>query len=214
MTGDHINKYLFNETLPYLFEGGRISMPLFILVLAYNLARPSCSTNGAYQRTALRLGAFGLLSSIPFIKLGCLLNGWYPLNILFTLQVITVVTGLIDRAKTGSIWAGLGAVAVFLVGGGLVEFWWLAVTLGVGAWYYFRFNSLPGLLISMSACASLWCINGNYWALAAFPILFALSLVDIQVPRLRWAFYWYYPAHLAAIFLIRIPMSKAGYHFL
>ena len=40
MTGDHVNKYLFNATLPVLFEAGRIALPLFVFVLAYNLARP------------------------------------------------------------------------------------------------------------------------------------------------------------------------------
>jgi len=39
MTGDHINKYPFNETLPFLFETGRMAMLLFVFVLEYNLAR-------------------------------------------------------------------------------------------------------------------------------------------------------------------------------
>lgn len=40
MTGDHVNKYLFNGTLPFLFEAGRLAMPIFVFVLAFNLARP------------------------------------------------------------------------------------------------------------------------------------------------------------------------------
>jgi len=40
MIGDHVNKYLFNATLPGLFELGRLAMPLFGIVMAYNLARP------------------------------------------------------------------------------------------------------------------------------------------------------------------------------
>ena len=63
------------------------------------------------------------------------------------------------------------------------------------------------------ACAALWFINRNLWALAALPVLFLASRVDVRVPRLRWAFYAYYPLHLAALWLIRIPMSKAGYLF-
>lgn len=38
MTGDHVNKYLFNGTLPFLFEAGRLALPIFVFVLAYNLA--------------------------------------------------------------------------------------------------------------------------------------------------------------------------------
>jgi len=44
-------------------------------------------------------------------------------------------------------------------------------------------------------------------------VLFLASRVDVRLPRLRWAFYAYYPLHLAALWLIRIPMSKAGYLF-
>ena len=40
MTGDHVNKYLFAERLPGLSELGRLAMPIFGFVLAYNLARP------------------------------------------------------------------------------------------------------------------------------------------------------------------------------
>ena len=38
MTIDHINKYLFNSTIVLFFEFGRLSMPIFMFILAYNLA--------------------------------------------------------------------------------------------------------------------------------------------------------------------------------
>jgi len=55
MTGDHVNKYLFNATLPVLFEAGRVALPLFVFVLAYNLARPGTLERGVYGRTMSRL---------------------------------------------------------------------------------------------------------------------------------------------------------------
>ena len=67
--------------------------------------------------------------------------------------------------------------------------------------------------VAVLACAALWFVNRNLWALAALPVLFLASRVDVRLPRLRWAFYAYYPLHLAALWLIRIPMSKAGYLF-
>ena len=45
MTGDHVNKCLFNGTLPFLFEIGRLPMPLLIFVLPYNLAQWERSYN-------------------------------------------------------------------------------------------------------------------------------------------------------------------------
>ncbi|KAK6523390.1 hypothetical protein TWF281_001370 [Arthrobotrys megalospora] len=215
MTADHVNKYLFDESLPFLFEIGRIAMPLFVLVLAYNLARQSSNSNGAYLRTARRLSLCGTISSIPYMKLGVggLLDDWYPLNIFFTLLVITTVTGLMEQSRTSKVRvpAALTALTAFFMGGGLVEFWWPAVGLGVGAWIYFRSGRLVGLLMALGSCGSLHWVNGNDWALAAFPILFILSRVDLQMPRLRWFFYAYYPAHLFVLLLIRIPMTKAGY---
>jgi hypothetical protein len=53
----------------------------------------------------------------------------------------------------------------------------------------------------------------NLWALAAVPIILLLSRIDLRMPRLRWAFYGYYPIHLAALWLIRIPISNAEYLF-
>ena len=77
MTRDHVNKYLFNATLPGLFEAGRLCLPLFVFVLAYNLARPGTLASGAYLRTLKRLAIFGALASAPFMALGGLLAGWW-----------------------------------------------------------------------------------------------------------------------------------------
>ncbi|KAF3192125.1 hypothetical protein TWF106_007578 [Orbilia oligospora] len=216
MTADHINKYLFAEALPLAFEVGRIVMPLFVLAFAYNLARPSSNLDAsAYLRTARRLAFFGIISSVPSIKLGGLVDDWYPLNILFTLLVITTVTGLIEQSRASKVRipALLSALVVFVLGGGLVEFWWPAVGLGVGAWVYFRSGNLLGLFTAAASCASLSWINGNHWALAAFPTFFILSKFNLEIPRSRWFFYVYYPVHLLILLLARIPMERAGYVF-
>ena len=214
MTGDHVNKYLFNETLPYLFEAGRLAMPLFVVVLAYNLARPGTVENGAYRRTALRLFLFGVMATPPFIALGGLLYGGYPLNILFTLLVITLATEACDRAAQGRpLFWGL-ALLVVVVGGAWVEFWWPAVLLGLCVGWYVRRPNLLAAVGAVLALAALTPINGNAWALAALPVLLAARWVRPDLPRWRWLFYAYYPLHLLALWLIRIPMAKAGYLFL
>jgi len=88
MIGDHINKYLLNDTVAWLYDAGRLTMPLFVFVLAYNLARPGALESGAYRRTMIRLAVFGALASPAFLALGGLVNGWWPLNILFTLVAV------------------------------------------------------------------------------------------------------------------------------
>ena len=95
----------------------------------------------------------------------------------------------------------------------LVEFWWPALALGLAVWLYCRRPSWTAIALAVAAFGGLWYVNGNPWALAAVPIALGASGADLRVPRLRWMFYAYYPAHLVALLLIRIPMSKAGYLF-
>jgi hypothetical protein len=210
MTLDHVNKYLFNATLPVAFEVGRLCLPIFVILLAFNLARPGAIERGAYLRTMTRLAVIGALASVPFIALGGLAGGWWPLNILFTLLLITMGLYLIE--KGGAVNISLSTVLV-LIGGAFVEYWWMAVALGLASWWFFKRPSWFAAAAVVAACASLWFVNGNNWALLALPLIMAVSRLDLSVPRLRWAFYAFYPAHLAALWLIRIPMSKAGYLF-
>ena len=210
MTGDHIDKYLFNGTKTLLFNAGRIAMPLFVFVLAYNLARQGTLERGAYPRTMQRLVLFGVLATPAFIALGDLMAGWWPLNIMFALLVLTVVLFLMERRTAGGF---VAAAAVFLVGGSFVEFWWPALAFGLAVWWYCKRPSWMALTLALVALVALGFVNGNLWALAALPVVLVASRVDMRVPRLRWVFYAYYPAHLIAIWLIRIQMSKAGYLF-
>jgi len=213
MTGDHVNKYLFNSTLPVLFEAGRLCLPIFVFVLAYNLARPDALAHGVYVRTMERLAIFGIFASVPFIALNFgHLHGWPfgPLNVLFSLLVITTTVYMVEK---GGIFNRAVAFGVFLLGGWLVEYWWLAVALGLAFWIYCKQPSWITAAFVLLSCTSLWFINKNLWAMAALPLIMIATYIDISVPRLRWIFYFYYPFHLAALWLIRIPMSKAGYLF-
>ena len=207
MTFDHVDKYLFNGTCPAAFAAGRSAMPIFALVLGYNLARPGNLERGVYRRTALRLFVFGLLATPAFIALGGLAADIYPLNIMFTLLMATVVMYLMDRGKE------LAALFAFGLGGALVEFWWPAIGLCVAIWLYVRTPTWPRLVLGLMCITSLQMINGNAWALAVLPIVFLTKDMKLTLNRSRWLFYAYYPLHLTAHWLMRIPMAKAGYLF-
>ncbi len=210
MTVDHVNKFLFNGTNDAAFAAGRVAMPLFVFVLAYNLARPGVLERGAYLRTMKRLALFGVLAVPAFVVMGGISAALRPLNIMFALLALTATLNLIDRRTVGSYAA---AAAVFLVGGAAVEYWWPALAFGIAVWWYRKQPGAMPLALALSALAALWFISSNLWALLAFPVVLAASLVDLRIPRLRWVFYAYYPVHLFALCLIRIPMSKAGYLF-
>ena len=196
MTLDHVDKYLFHETVRPLFDLGRLAFPLFALVLAFNLARPDALRRGVYPRLLGRLAVFAAISELPFIALGGLLWGWYPFNILIALLVSASVIWLLDAG--GGLRVSM-ALLLFILGGAMVEFWWPGVAMCVAAWLYCRRPGLRNLLVWLGATASLYIINGNWWALTAFPLIFYAPHAKWRVPRVKWAFYVYYPAHLAVI---------------
>jgi hypothetical protein len=198
MIADHSNKYLLHEASRPLFNGGRIAMPLFVFVLAYNLARPEAYQRGVYGRTLKRLAVFGLLATPPFIALGGLLAGWWPLNILFALGVMTAIIYCLEQQTTRGY---LIACAIFIIGGSSVEFWWPCLTFGVSLWKYCKTPQMMPLMFATIALFSLRVINGNDWALAALPIVIASTAIHIPVPRFQWLFYYFYPLHLNLLWL-------------
>jgi hypothetical protein len=42
-------------------------------------------------------------------------------------------------------------------------------------------------------------VNRNFWAMTAIPVIFLAPQIKLNIPRIRYAFYIYYPAHLAVI---------------
>lgn len=203
MTLDHINKYLFAEKLPFIFEAGRLAMPLFVFVLAYNLARPGTKERGGFIRTIKRLTLFGTLATPAFIGLGGLVAGWWPLNIMFALLVMTLTLYLMERRTIGST---IAAACVFIVGGSSVEFWWPGITIGIAIRSYCKAPSLSAIIIAIAALAATRVINGNDWALASIPVVVAACFVDVPMTRFQCVFYIYYPLHLWVLWAI----TKAG----
>lgn len=199
MTIDHINKYLLGASSDLFFALGRIAMPLFVLVMAYNLARQGAASRGTHLRSMKRLAAFGAIASIPYIALAD--GHWWPFNILFLLLITSTIVFLIETGKTSLSWA---AYALFFVGGAFVEYWWPALGLAIVAWKYFKSPSIPALLGMFALTASLWIINHNYWALVAIPLFFASAKINVGLPRSKWfIFYAYYPLHLSIIWAVK-----------
>ena len=203
MVLDHINKYFFAEQLPGIFPIGRIVMPIFGFVLAYNLARPDAHKRGVHGRMMRRLALMGLIASPIVILLNGTVvshDGWWPLNILWTLLLVVTLVYLIER---GGVARYAVAVALFIVGGALVEYLWMGVLACLGAWAFCREASSARMLAWFLGTLSLSVVNANTWALVAIPIVWAASKVTLRIPRSKWVFYAFYPAHLGALLAVK-----------
>ena len=199
MTCDHVDKYLLHASVPLLFGLGRLAMPLFGFVLAYNLARPGFAERGGFQRAMRRLTVAGVIATPAFIGLGGLLYRWWPLNIMFALLVVTASAFLWQR---GGAALKIAAIVIAIVGGSSVEFWWPAIGFCLATWAYCKRPSWAALFCALVSCGLLAIINGNSWALAALPIVCAACFVKLEIPRVRHVFYAYYPAHLTVIWVV------------
>ena len=206
MTVDHAHKYGLIPAVPGLYEAGRLAMPLFGFVLAYNLARTPQAGRAVYLRVLGRLLVCGAVASIPFIALGGLGFGWWPLNSMGMLAVAVCIMYLIEQR--GPYWK-LSASLVFLLGGSLVEFWWPGVAICVGAWLYCKQPSWGALLLWIGATASLTLINDNWWACASLGLIAGAAwAVTLPLPRASRFFYLYYPAHLAVLLLLGFKIEE------
>jgi hypothetical protein len=194
MTLDHINTFLYDRAFPALYDLGRIAMPVFGFVLACNLARPGALENGVHLRVMKRLALFGLLATPPFVAM----VGWLPFNIMFTLLLAAAVMWLMEQGGQPRI---IAAAMLFIAGSPLVEFSWFGVLYCLAAWVACKRPGVVAFLSWTAAAASLYMTNGNFWAVAAIPLILAISHARVHMPRLRYVFYGYYPVHLALLWL-------------
>ena len=208
---DHFNAFVNPEYNQILFEVGRIAFPLFALVLGYNLAQiPS----NKMPRIMLRLLIFGIVATPIYTILGGGLQHWWPLNILFTLCLATTIVYLLSMPvySRWAVTARMTAILLFAVIGGLVDYLWLGPALVIVAWRLFSGISAVEstiLHILLLGLFGLLCVmNDSLAALFALPIIY-LAIVtcqNIRLPRMKWFFYWFYPGHLVALFLIRTAL--------
>ena len=204
----HFNAFVnphYNQTL---FEIGRIAFPLFALVLGYNLARiPS----DKIPKIMLRLLMFGILATPIYIILSGGLQHWWQLNILFTLSLATTIVYLLSLPTYNrwAVTARMTALLLFTVIGGLVDYLWLGPALVIVVWRLFSGISAAESTILQALLLGLFgllCVmNDSLATLLALPIIYLTTIAcqNIRLPRMKWFFYWFYPGHLVALFLIR-----------
>lgn len=192
MVVDHVNAVFYARELGMWADVlGRIAFPMFAAVVGFNLARPGRDLIAAARKFAL----WGLLA-LPFhAALFAQAGGWWPLNVLFLFALVAGVQRLGSRS-----WPA--ALAAFVIGGFFVEYWHAGVMLTAACYVLARLPYSQGAAAGVAlSLVALCLLNGNAYALLAVPVLAGLAMWRPILPRSPRAFWWFYPGHLAALWL-------------
>lgn len=199
MTIDHYNRFFWNTSSYTALSIGRLAMPLFAFIFAYNLARPEAFSQGIYHRVITRLIIFGLLATPAYMSMRALTQIW-PLNIMFSFCLTAIILYLYEKKIKISL---AFAIIVFLIGGIFVEFAWQGIAFCLMCWTYCRKPSLLSLLAACFFCYMIATLNGNEWALMSLPLIALATQIKLAMPRIPYLFYVYYPLHLSLFALYK-----------
>jgi hypothetical protein len=198
MTLDHVNTYLLGSR-PDLYAIGRLAFPLFACVFGFKIGRPASGKPvGLKRRTLLMLLTAAAAAQLPYAYLRG--GGPWPLNVMVLFLVALCAAWWLRRGHTRT--EAIAGWVIVVGGGALAEFFWFGLAVVLAARAFARGPSAFTLSFLVAAIASLQIVNGNAWALASLPIVFAAGLVaatELPLPTTREFFYAYYPAHLAVI---------------
>lgn len=203
MTGDHIDAAFFDRTFWILTEAGRVAMPIFACVFGYNLVRIG-NDQGKLAALRNKLLVVGLIA-YPF-HCFAVAHSWVALNILFAFAVAVQIQIWIcqDRRKN------LAPILILFCSSGLLlEFAWVAPALVLAWCWFWRGPGLRPVVALVATYMALCVVNQNYWALGSLPLIFLAAAADPQIPRVRQAFWIYYPGHL--VILTVLLLSPAPY---
>jgi hypothetical protein len=205
---DHANRTLWSFQ-PWVYTLGRLAFPLFAFLIAYNIAIRGAGA----RRYVLPLLIFSMVSQAPAML--ALDRELLPLNIFFTLLLgssfFPVHRWFVIHLPEGWVWEGLGwlaSVYLMLLLGMSVEYGPLGVLLVPVMIWYLKYPSVPsgvGLVLALAL------INGfqasSLAALLVIPIIYGMSTLKLPtLPRLKWFFYAFYPAHLTVLWLLKVTV--------
>lgn len=187
MTVDHVNHFAFRGANHWMYEVGRLAIPLFSLTFGIGLAYL-----GDWKRSLARLLAFALLAQFAWFATD---KTDFP-NILFTFALAAVLVQSYARLP-------VPAVLLALVLGAVVEGTYGALSLAVGAYCLERGNVMLGWCLLVVGSVVTCLLSHSLVPALGLPVLCLVRTLPIPpTRRVPSFFYWYYPAHILLLGLI------------
>ena len=207
---DHI-KYAIPATSNILtLYFGRLAFPLFAFIAVQGYLHTS-----NFKKYLIRLIIFGAISEIPFLLFTSIVSSGTWLNIMFTLLLGLLAIFCIDKfsnkffgfvfavliailasvVKTDYGWYGVGLMVLIYVLRNhkiVFSFAYVLFTLIFYAVNYTRFS--PELLLHYLP----------YMICSTLPLIFMLAYNGKLGKKLKYFYYWFYPAHLLAFYLLSL----------
>lgn len=210
---DHINWFVIaggfdpqSTAHAWMNDVGRLAFPLFAFVFGINLQRVLESPNQAerFRRMAWRLGVAAAAAQVPY----WVLRGYFfPLNVLCTFALSMAVVLLWRR---GSWPLRAAAVVSLVIGGFVVEYWWIGAALVFGAVAYARHRTVASLSLFTAMLLPLSLLNGNPYAFASIVAIAATVMMQPTrlLPRVPGLLYVVYAGHLWVLLGLVVVLNR------
>lgn len=192
MLADHVGLYMLTPSV-WSEALGSLAFPLFAVALAEGIA---AQNYGSRVRTLVRLLAGAIAAQLALLTV----RDFLPLNVIFTLAagvaLDTAIRYDMPRVQRAALF-----LAAFAVG-------FHAEYLHVGALFVLalcwraRAPSDRAFYVCVALLGVVAPLNGNWWSVAALPLVALVALVPRDTPRIRDAFYY--------IYILQWPLLAAG----
>lgn len=196
MVLDHVNHQLLNYNYPFMFNLGRISLPIFAFCYSIGLAK---SNKNNVDSLINKLFIFSILASFPyyFLNESWLKNG-IPLNILFLFLLATILI----KYKTSII-----ALIITSLLSCFVDYDIRGFALIIGIYFMATEKSHESKTFSFAiflfGIIGIQIINNNFYSLLFIPIIVMVVLFNMKMVRIKNLLYYVYPLHLFVIYLFK-----------
>jgi len=185
---DHLG-YVFFPDQEWMRWIGRLTMPVF----AYAIARGFHFTSNR-KRYLIQLTLLAIASQVPYMLLFD--KGW-TLNMVFPWALSVLALMIPVKYIHFTI---IGIIALVLVP---MDYSAVVILLPMAIYHFWFKERKPWLaLLSAAAVLSLIALVSpvfQWFALAALPMIYFLEPWDRKVRLNKWLFYFFYPAHILAL---------------